>query len=144
MSFRDSKKRRHNANGKMIYEYAIYKCEKEHTWNLLINTHRAQSCTEQSQSYSNKRLTENSCFEMISLLQHINEGIRKIDIFLEEVTGKWRIDKLLAVRIQDISRTKICNLIRKGRVLLDGKKVNQDAQLKKQQTITIILAVNDH
>ncbi|HPL54232.1 MAG TPA: hypothetical protein PLW11_08900 [Bacillota bacterium] len=34
--FVDSGKRRRNANGKNIYEYAIYKCKKGHTWNRLL------------------------------------------------------------------------------------------------------------
>lgn len=140
MSFRDSKKRRHNANGKIIYEYAIYKCEKDHTWNLLINSYKAD-VTEQP-LLDNTQLPEFSGFEAISLIEHANQGIREIEIFLEEVIGRWRIDKLLGDRIQDLSRTKVCDLIRQGRITLDGKEVKRDVFLKKQQTITITLAIN--
>lgn len=31
--FTDTNIRRHNANGKNIYRFAIYKCPKDHTWN---------------------------------------------------------------------------------------------------------------
>jgi hypothetical protein len=39
--FRDSGKRRQNANGKNIFEYAIYKCKKGHTWNLKLRKYKA-------------------------------------------------------------------------------------------------------
>ncbi len=136
MSFRDTKKRRRNVNGKTIFEYAIYKCEKDHTWNLLVNTYKAVKNMELPQLED--RIPEMCNLDIISLKEHINQGIREIVIFLEEVTGKWRIDKLLGDRIQDVSRTKVCELIRQGRVLLDGKDVKPDVILKKQQTITII------
>jgi len=39
--FFDSKKTRTNANGKNLFIYAIYKCEKDHTWNRKIRMKKA-------------------------------------------------------------------------------------------------------
>jgi hypothetical protein len=93
--FRDSEKRRRNANGKTIYEYAIYKCEKDHTWNLLVNTYKAVNSMDHF-NLKNYNIPEMISFEIISLIDQKNEGIGEIEIILEEVTGKWRIDKLLS------------------------------------------------
>jgi hypothetical protein len=135
--FIDSHKRRRNANGKTIFEYGIYKCERNHTWNRWVNTYRAGEDTKfpklKEQSFEMSRVDE------IQFMELINEGIEEIDIFLEEVIGKWRMDKLLGDRIRDVSRTKLCEMICQGRVLLDGKKVKQNVFLKRRQKITIIL-----
>ena len=42
VAFYDSMVRRHNANGKKIFQYAIYKCEKGHTWNKVLNKYLAK------------------------------------------------------------------------------------------------------
>ncbi|MDX8361573.1 hypothetical protein [Cytobacillus sp. IB215316] len=39
--FYDTLIRRHNANGKNIYRYAIYKCEKNHTWKKSLKLIKA-------------------------------------------------------------------------------------------------------
>ena len=44
--FTDSGKRRRNANGKNLYEYAIYKCERDHTWNRVLKTYKASTETK--------------------------------------------------------------------------------------------------
>ena len=137
VSFRDSMKRRHNANGKKIFEYAIYKCERYHTWNLLLNTYKAGENIKFSEL--EVQTVGIGDFDSIHLSEHRGGDIEKIDIFLEEINGRWRVDKLLGDRIADVSRTEICELIRQGKILLDGKEVKQNAILKSQQTITIIL-----
>lgn len=135
--FKDSKKRRRNANGKTIFEYAIYKCEKDHTWNLPLGTYKPSDIIE------NNRMVESAdkkCnYDILNLKELKNEGIIEIRIILEEVTGKWRIDKLLADRIKDYSRTKICEFINLAYILLDGKAASHDTLLRKKQTITIML-----
>lgn len=135
--FKDSRKRRRNANGKTIYEYAIYKCDKDHTWNSLINTYKTLNETESLQL--NDNVTETYSYDTLNLMVLREEGINEIVIVLEEVIGKWRIDKLLGDRIRDLSRTKISEIIHNHKVLLDGKVVKKDSLLKKQQVIAILL-----
>lgn len=41
--FTDTNVRRHNANGKNIYQFAIYKCEDNHTWNRKLAIYKTFS-----------------------------------------------------------------------------------------------------
>jgi hypothetical protein len=137
--FKDSKKRRRNANGKTIFEYAIYKCQKDHTWNLPMSIYKSVSYMEQYETGNNVQAMYSD--DILNLSKLNNEGIKLIEIILEEVTGRWRIDKALGERIQDLSRNKLVELIAQERVLVDGKAVKQDYLLKAQQEITILLEV---
>jgi hypothetical protein len=142
--FTDSKLRRRNANGKTIYEYAIYKCVHGHTWNKPMGIYKSDQnpeFPETRENFTSVTKKQVSVMETISLEELQNEGIYEIEILLEEVIGRWRIDKLLGERIQGISRGKVCKLIRLGRVLIDGKAVKQDYVVKKHQKIGIILNV---
>lgn len=135
--FTDSMKRRRNANGKTIHEYAIYKCEKDHTWNLPLSTYKALNDVEHHEVSDS---VQKACsYEFLNLMDLRNEEVKEIEIILEEVSGRWRTDKLLGDRIRDLSRSKVCELIRLEKILLDGKAVKQDSLLKKQQIITISL-----
>jgi hypothetical protein len=137
--FKDSKKRRRNANGKTIFEYAIYKCEKDHTWNIPVGIYKSVSYMEPYETTNN---VQEMCSDGILNLSELrNEGIKVIEIILEEVTGRWRIDKALGERIRDLSRNKLVELIKQERVLVDGKAVKQDHLLKAQQEIVIFLDV---
>lgn len=135
--FRDTKKRRCNANGKDLYEYAIYKCEKDHTWNLLLRKYKAEASVRIASTHDDN--TGICIFEKINLLEHANSGIEEIEITLTEVTRRWRLDKLLGERIIDISRNKVNELILKGKIHVDGETIKPGTLLKKQQKITIIL-----
>lgn len=75
--------------------------------------------------------------ENIELLHFIEEGMDEIEIFLEEVIGKWRLDKLLGEKIPDTSRNVICKMIDNGAIRVDGRTVRQNMRLKKHQVITI-------
>ena len=135
--FTDTKKRRHNANGKNIYAYAIYKCEKDHTWNLKLRNHDTINFTEENESTKGSDLEYGFCF--LNLQELKNEGVSEINIILEEVTGKWRVDKLLAEKIEDLSRERVCKWLEDGMIIIDGKKVNKSKALKKLQMICIRL-----
>lgn len=143
--FTDSRRRRRNANGKTIYEYAVYRCEQGHTWNMPVNIYKAT----QNREYREKDCLdevigdEASGFGIIHFGELKNEGVNEIEIILGEVAGRWRIDKLLGERIQDISRTKICQLIRLGRVFVDGNAVKPNYSVRREQKISILLDVRD-
>ncbi len=137
--FTDSGKRRHNANGKNLYEYAIYKCEQDHTWNRMLKTYKASAETEAIPL--DKESVIGCGNEDIELSYHIAAGIDQIEIVLEEVTGEWRLDKLLGDKISDTSRSVICNMIETGAIRVDGKIVKQSLRVKQHQVITILPAV---
>ncbi len=134
--FTDSGKRRNNANGKNLYEYAIYKCERDHTWNRMLNTYKASAGTEDIPLHQESIIGCGN--EDIRLSQHIAAGIDEIEIVLEEVTGVWRLDKLLGDRIPDASRSVICKMIQTGAVKVDGGIAKQSLHVRKDQVITIL------
>jgi hypothetical protein len=88
--FRDSKKRRRNANGKTIFEYAIYKCEKDHTWNMPVGTYQSVNYKEHDETSEN--VSEVDSYETFDLMELKNEGVKEIEIILGEVIG-WKDDK---------------------------------------------------
>jgi hypothetical protein len=135
--FTDSGKRRCNANGKTLYEYAIYKCEMDHTWNKALRKYKA-STTEAEADLPDKAIIIGCRNEDIELSRHIAAGIDEIEIVLEEVTGEWRLDKLLGEKMPDTSRSTICKMIETGIVRVDGRIVKQSLNVRKNQVITIL------
>jgi hypothetical protein len=137
--FTDTGKKRRNANGKNIFEYMIYRCGKGHSWNHKIRQYKA--C--ESHQYAlpeNARHNGNSSRQKIqplALSQYQAQGITMITIRLDMVEGIWRLDKLLAAHITDISRTEIQNMIKAGRILLNHKEIKSGATLKRGDTIQI-------
>lgn len=134
--FTDSGKRRQNANGKNLYEYAIYKCEREHTWNRTLRTYKASTETEAVPLFKERFIGCGN--EDIEMSIQIAAGIDEIEIVLEEVTGDWRLDKLLGDKIPDISRNVIRNMIETGAIRVDGRIVRQSLRVKTHQVITIL------
>ncbi|MFZ5354436.1 MAG: S4 domain-containing protein [Bacillota bacterium] len=137
--FTDSQKRRRNGNGKTIYEYAIYKCDREHTWNKLLTSYSAHTDIN---VFLEEESRELSLFEMpeeiiISDIQ--SQGIEEVRIKITSAASRLRIDKLLAQQIKDISRTQIRSLIEKGRILIDGQPVKPDTIVKSDNEINIML-----
>jgi len=137
--FKDSTKRRQNANGKNIYEYAIFKCNNGHTWNQLLGIVKSKQLKDEECGEvigSNPRV---SSFDSLNLLKLKNEGVNEIEVILDKVSGRWRIDMILRYRIQDLSRSKACELIKNKYILIDGEAVKQSHIVKEQQKITILL-----
>lgn len=133
--FVDSKLRRRNANGKDIYEYAIYKCPKEHTWNKSIRRYKAY---DESISQLNEVVEKTDrSFQPLVISEFIRAGVEKIEIYLDFVEGRWRIDRLLAERVKDLSRTRIQEFIAAGLITINGKPIKPDELLKQNQTITL-------
>lgn len=133
--FVDSQMRRRNANGKDIYEYAIYKCPKDHTWNESIRQYKA------SDSFSNESTESvesfDTSFQPLLIAECLEKGVQKIEIYLDSVVGKWRIDKLLADRISELSRTRIQEFIEAGWITINEQKIKPDEILKQSQKITL-------
>jgi hypothetical protein len=142
--FKDSGIRRHNANGKNIHAYAIYKCDKDHTWNDKLANYKAQS-----DDYSTIKETVTlpkshetaaklpALFEKISLADLQQKGALEVEILLETVQGKWRLDKLLAKQLSGISRSEIVKSINSNNILLNGKQVKPSELVQESQVIWI-------
>lgn len=133
--FLDSGILRHNANGKNIYQFAIYKCPNGHTWNRKLDMYKAK--TEISMDETKTEMNEHQP-QAFSLLSLHKTGIKKVVISLEDVEGKWRLDALLSQHIEDVSRSQIVQLIKEGKIVVDETAVKPKHFLRKNETITII------
>lgn len=140
VAFKDSLKRRRNANGKIIYEYAIYKCDREHTWNKLINTYDAKDYVERQGSDSpTANMETEKNVNKIRIEECLRDGFSEIEIFIKKVVGVWRLDKLLAHYLEGISRGQIEKMIRSGMILVDNKVVATKTIIKEGRSILVIL-----
>ena len=58
--FTDTNIRRHNANGKNIYRFAIYKCPKNHTWNQKLHIYKSFTDHVETVDMAQQEQTETS------------------------------------------------------------------------------------
>ncbi|MGD6831262.1 S4 domain-containing protein [Sutcliffiella halmapala] len=134
--FTDTNVRRHNANGKSIYQYAIYKCGKNHTWNKKLAIYKTFS--EHVAEIEEQR-EESSIVSAIPITSLVEQGIKVIHIVLDDVTGKHRIDKVLANQIEDWSRSQIIDKIEKGAIQLNEQVIKPSSRLSKGERISIFI-----
>jgi len=135
--FHDSHIRRRNANGKDIFEYAIYKCDRDHTWNRKIREYKAKNYRGNEWEFTEEPDREDA--GTLSVREFLDNRIDCIEIRLESPGGPLRLDKILAGRIQDLSRTKIKNLIDKGLILVNHKPVKPDKFLNTGDMISLLI-----
>jgi hypothetical protein len=133
--FRDSMERRHNANGKKIYQYAIYKCEKDHTWNLKLSIYKAYTKNIDKK----EEMSVHAPPEAISLPELRERDIAEIEIYIIGVEGKWRLDNLLSQKLIGITRSEIVKWMKQGHILVDGVKVKPGVSIHEDQRIWIDL-----
>lgn len=136
VKFVDTGLRRHNANGKNIHEYVIYKCLNGHTWNKPLATFKSTHPIIKQVENIPKVSTLNS----INTGAVILEGKRVIEIHICDISTKIRLDKILSLQIEDLSRSQIAKLIAYGRILVDENKVEPNTILRKGNIIKINLA----
>ncbi len=134
--FTDSGKRRHNANGKVIFEYAIYKCENDHTWNKALGT---LDTTQQLQKEAGHTMAKVDCLALINITELAAQGYVKVEICISGTAGKRRLDATLSCGISNLSRNAIANLIKNERVLVNGAKAKTSTGLKPGHIISILL-----
>ncbi|WP_409274731.1 S4 domain-containing protein [Neobacillus sp. SCS-31] len=134
--FTDTNVRRHNANGKSIYQFAIYKCEKNHTWNKKLAIYKTFS---EHVSEIEEQKEESSIMSAIPIISLAEQGVKEIHIVLDDVIGKHRIDKVLANQIGDWSRSKIVEKIEKGTIQLNEQVIKPSSRLSKGERISIII-----
>jgi len=139
--FKDSGVRRHNANGKNLTQFAIYKCDKGHTWNLKLQDYKAKVADETSDPMSLERegytsyipcelqkkqankdeydLTMKSCLEVPN------------QVLIIQIQGNGkpeRLDKLISQNLKTLSRSQIQKGITLGHIKLNGingEKINK-------------------
>lgn len=134
--FTDTNVRRHNANGKNIYQYAIYKCEKNHTWNKKLAIYK--SFTEHVVEVE-ERKEEFSILSTIPIISLVEQEIKVIHIVLDDVIGQHRIDKVLANQIEDWSRSQIIKKIKNGTIQLNDQVIKPSLKLSKGERISIFI-----
>ena len=135
--FTDSLKRRRNANGKSIFEFAIYKCEKDHTWNKKIAVYKANQYDKRNVKEIHKQGSNSQ--DSIPVLELKNSGIEFIVIYLKQVKGRWRLDKLLEMSLLEISRSKIKKWIRNKYILVNGQGTKAGFLVRSNHMISIRL-----
>ncbi|PEK89087.1 cytoplasmic protein [Bacillus toyonensis] len=135
--FTDTNIRRHNANGKNIYRFAIYKCPNDHTWNQKLRIYK--SFTDHVETIDMIQQDQTETTTTISMTQHKESGIVEITIVLDIVFGSHRIDKVLSTYISDWSRTTIVDKIKNGDIQLNGQQMKPNKQLSEGDYISICL-----
>ncbi|MGM0834630.1 MAG: S4 domain-containing protein [Bacillota bacterium] len=134
--FTDTNVRRHNATGKNIYRYAIYKCGKNHTWNQKLAIYKTFS---EHVAEIEEQKEESSIMSAIPIITLAEQGIKVIHIVIDDVIGKHRIDKVLANQIEDWSRSQIIEKIEKGAIQLNEQVIKPSSRLSKGVRISIFI-----
>ncbi|WP_432406337.1 S4 domain-containing protein [Wukongibacter sp. M2B1] len=149
--FYDSLVRRHNANGKNIYKYAIYKCKMGHTWNKIMNkyiSNKSNSLSDPNSLENNPYLKEDQYknegikalkINKFSISEYSRENISRIDIFIKNHNYKIRLDKLLNENLIDISRTQIQQKIKSAQILVNDNKSKAKYIIRDKDKITIFV-----
>ncbi|MDC2865651.1 cytoplasmic protein [Bacillus sp. BP-3] len=140
--FTDTDIRRHNANGKNIYRFAIYKCSKGHTWNRKLRIYKTYS--EHAKTVDTFQEEHQESLSNISILFYQNEGITELTILLQSVHGVFRIDKALATYISEWSRTVITEKIKDGVIQLNGQQIKPNTKLAAGDCISICIQSTCH
>ncbi|MGG0237167.1 RNA-binding S4 domain-containing protein [Bacillus rhizoplanae] len=135
--FTDTHIRRHNANGKNIYRFAIYKCEKGHTWNKKLHIYKTYS--EHVETVDMLQKESQETIHNISILPYENAELTELTILLESAHGLFRIDKALATYISEWSRTVIIKKIKEGSIHLNGQRIKPNAKLAAGDCISIYM-----
>ncbi|WP_409342760.1 S4 domain-containing protein [Paenibacillus sp. MBLB4367] len=131
--FEDTLRRRHNANGKNIHRYAIYKCVNNHTWNQKLEAYKAG---ERESVILEEKDSPYASAHSLSLSELKQANIGMVEIRLDAVEGVSRLDKMLSERIEDVSRSQIAKWIAEGTVLIDGAPASPNARIRTGQIVS--------
>lgn len=135
VEFKDSFIRRHNSNGKNIYRYAIYKCDKDHTWNKKLSIYKAY--TDHAIVNEEVAPIENDEIGNINVQSLFEQGVGFICIKIIGVSGVFRLDKLLAERLECWSRTEIVKKIKDGTILVNNEICKPSQKIILNDLITV-------
>ncbi len=135
--FTDSLVKRHNANGKNIYQFAIYKCSNGHSWNKVLDKYHSDNSGEKSEFKSreenpySKEITKTNRLIVKEIITEESE----FEIYSNN--NRVRLDKLIFERIKGVSRSKIQTLIKHGFILVNNQNVKSKYRVKSKDIILI-------
>lgn len=136
-TFTDTNIRRHNSNGKHIYRFAIYKCEKNHTWNKKLDIYKAYRKHERV--YGREPINLNNTLTEIPIHLYLENRISEVHITIKSIEGVYRIDSLLSQQIPDWSRTAIVDKIKSGSILVNNHCIKPSMKVMPCDIISIQL-----
>jgi 23S rRNA-/tRNA-specific pseudouridylate synthase len=108
---------------------------KDHTWNQKLSVYQANTANMDH----NEETGIPAPPEAVSLPALRQKGILEIEIYLNRVESKWRLDKLLSQRLIGISRSEAVKWIKQGVILVDGVHVKSGLSIQEGQSIWIDL-----
>lgn len=127
-AFRASGKVRRNANGKHVYQFEIYKCRRDHTWNRRVPPTAFDTVDPTSR---------NTLVTTVGRVP-VDQWQSGVTIEIEAVTGRWRLDKTLTDQLDQLSRGRLVRMIAAGEVMRNGSPVERDRLLRPGDIITIL------
>jgi len=134
--FRHSGKTRRNANGKTLFQFDIFKCSRDHTWNRSVPVNPAGA------ERSPRSTRESTPHVFPEPIAH-EDWCRGIEIQLEHVEGKWRLDKTLTLGLAQSTRAGVARLIRAGGVLVNNAQPEGKRILRSGDVIKIFINNGD-
>ncbi|MGF9817238.1 S4 domain-containing protein [Brevibacillus agri] len=138
--FFDTNVRRHNANGKNIYRFAIYKCAKNHTWNEKLAIYKAfTDYVEVPDLADGETVEEAPALPVLPVLAYREQGVQEVQIFIESAAARYRLDKLLADQLDGWSRSQIVRKIKDGEIRVNQQRVKPGAILCANDRIVFSL-----
>jgi predicted RNA-binding Zn-ribbon protein involved in translation (DUF1610 family) len=132
--FTDTTIRRHNANGKNIYQFAIYKCPKNHSWNKKLDIYKSFTNHVDPMTLVPSEFMPIEEGEKISLSVSANDSY---EINITAAEGNFRLDRALADHIEGWSRTEIAQKIKSGHILLNNCLTKPSQKLSVHDRILI-------
>ncbi|WP_214480679.1 S4 domain-containing protein [Bacillus sp. SM2101] len=133
--------RRHNANGKNIYRYAIYKCEKNHTWNKKLEAYKSYTDHIRLNEAvpTDDEVNTPICYKSLV----VNE-IACVQISIIHVIGDFRIDKVLADRLSNISRNEIVKKLQDSLITVNKQHVKPSTRIRSGDNIVLLITNTEH
>ncbi|MGV3464549.1 MAG: RNA-binding S4 domain-containing protein [Heyndrickxia sp.] len=136
--FKDTLIRRHNANGKNIYRFAIYKCEKDHTWNQKLSIYKTFTDHVKNDEVKEENYLAIVEDKNIEWSKFVEDGIGSVSIVIQNIIGdNPRMDKILSERISDLSRSQIVRKIKDKFILINQETCRPSQKLIKNDVITL-------
>jgi hypothetical protein len=132
--FTDTTIRRHNANGKNIYQFAIYKCPKNHSWNKKLDIYKSFSDHVDPDTLVPSEFKRIEDGEKISIDVSKNTSYK---INISTADGSFRLDRTLADHLEGWSRTEIAQKIKSGEILLNDCLTKPSQKLSVHDKIFI-------
>lgn len=135
-TFTDTTIRRHNANGKNIFQFAIYKCPKNHTWNKKLDIYKSYPDHVVPESLIPTEFETIIETKKFSIQRFKEQPVIAFKVIVVE--GSFRLDQALVSHIEGISRTEIIRKIKNGTILLNNNQTKPSQKVCLHDTILVI------